>query len=439
MAITVSSSPILGPHFGDPDMTAAVSAEALTRHMLRFEAALARVEGDLGVVDAGLADTLATGIEGLEVDADLLSTLGQGTCAAGVPVPALVAAIRNRITGPEADVLHWGATSQDVIDTAHVLAYRDALGIIEGRLALVIDALAGQAQAHATLPMAGRTRGQVATPISFGLRIAQWAAPLIALENDLPGLRDRLLAIQFGGASGANSAVAPHGPAITQGLAQALDLRPTPQWHTNRTGPMALAHFCLDLGNALAKLGGDLILMGRSEIAEAKAGLGGGSSTMPQKSNPVQSEALITLSHLIGGHHATMASGAVQAEERDGATWPVEWLVMPQMLEATAASLRHALALAQTIAPNAEIMRKTLLSQDGIMAEAASFHLATSMPRAQAQALVKQAVQEGPDLTTALDRLVPDAGPWAEVLNPDAQVGAAACVVKDVLATRRKI
>ena len=143
--------------------------------------------------------------------------------------------------------------------------------------------------------MAARTRAQMATPITFGLRLAQWAQPLIELESEIEYLRANVLRVQFGGASGANTAVGPHGPGIAEALARELGLTPAAPWHTNRRGIALLAAWLGQLSSALAKIAGDLVLLSRSEVAEVALSSGGGSSTMPQKSNPVGPETILAL------------------------------------------------------------------------------------------------------------------------------------------------
>ena len=191
-----------------------------------------------------------------------------------------------------------------------------------------------------------------------------------------------------------------------------LGLHDSPAWHTDRSALGALAGWCAALTGALGKMAGDLVLMGRSESGEARAGAGGGSSTMPQKSNPVAAETALALARLVACLATPVHLAALHAEERDGAAWSLEWLVLPQIVVATAAALRHAQSLAETLAPDPDRMREVLEAGGGVaLAEAASFRLAAHMPRADAQALVKQAVAAlpatGETLAEALTRLGP--------------------------------
>lgn len=351
--------------------------------------------------------------------------LRAGTVSAGVPVPALVAALR-ATAGPEGSWLHWGATSQDIVDCANVLQWRDMLDLLAARIGALLNALEKASLAQAHQPMAGRTRSQVAVPISLGLRIAQWAQPLIGLEQDLPGLRARLLRVQFGGAAGSASAVGDKGAALSAALAADLGLADSPCWHTDRSAVVVLGGWLTAVTAALAKLARDLIVMGRSEIAELRAGSGGGSSTMPQKSNPVAAEAIVTLADFVALLQPGLARAAAPLEERDGAAWSLEWLCLPQMGMATAAALRHAQSLAVSLRPDPDRMASQLAEEGGAaLSEAASFALAAHMPREAAQELVKGALAQARAAKCSLveqlsqDPHVKDLEDWAVALDAD--------------------
>ncbi|MGZ9808876.1 lyase family protein [Pseudoroseicyclus sp. H15] len=405
---------LLGALFVEEEVAGLFSGGALSAAMVRVEAALAEAEGAVGAIPAEAGQAIASGLAGVTIDP---TRLAEGTAGAGVPVPALVKELRAALPAETAEYLHWGATSQDIVDTALVLQYRVALDILEARAARLTAALKAASETHAELVMAARTRSQVATPITFGLRCARWAQPVLAEAATLPALRARLT-VQFGGASGANTAVAPHGPAISAALAKRLGLPEGPAWHGDRGAIAALGQWAARLSSGLAKFAGDLILLGRT--GEAMAGQGGGSSTMPQKSNPVAAEAIVTLARLT----ATLAPALTQphAEERDGAAWALEWLTLPQMLADTGAALAHAITLAETLRPNPGALRAPL-TDGAALAEAASFALAHHMGRAAAQALVKQAASDDRPLIEALQALTDAPIDWS-ALTPEAVIPA---------------
>ncbi len=419
MPLNLQTSAIYGALFGDEDIAAALSDEAYVAAMIRFEAALARAEAAVGVIPTEAGDALAAAIDGVSVPP---ADLAAGAASAGVPVPALVAALRKGVAPDLGQWLHWGATSHDVVDAAQILMLKDCLGIMVPRIAAVIDGLQSLSETHAEIIMAGRTRSQVAAPTTFGLRCATWAKPFIARERELPQLRSSALVVQFGGAVGANTVVHPHGPAIIDVMAAELGLTPAPAWHVDRSNLTALSHWMVMLAQAAAKLAGDLMLMGRSEIAEARAGQGGGSSTMPNKANPVTAEAVLTLATMAQTAHAGLLASATQAEERHGPPWAAEWALLPQVALATGAALRHSQTLVETLSADPDAMRRHLEAQDGVMAEAASFALAAHMPRAEAQALVKKAIAMEPTLLEGLKAVSDAPVDWDAVLDPASAV-----------------
>lgn len=416
MPVSLFSSPLHSGLFADEDLVRLFGADSDVAHMVVFERALAIVQGRLRIVPAQHAETIAAVLSDTRIDP---LTLAAGTVSAGVPVPALIAALRKRIAGEAASWLHWGATSQDVVDTAMVLQARTAIGLLSARLEKLIDLLQRQSERHADQLLAGRTRSQVATPITLGYRIAQWAHPLIDAEAALPDLRRAVLKVQFGGASGINSAIAPDGTSVSLALAQELGLHDSPSWHVNRTPVLALSAWLQQLGAGLAKMAGDLILLGRSDIGEVGSGTGGGSSTMPQKANPVQAEAVLTLQQIVNVAQAGLAAAASPREERDGAFWAMEWHFLPQMLIATGAMLGHAEALAETLAPDPGALEATLTDNPEIMAEAASFLLAKAgLSRDEAKDLVASAAASPLPFAAALAKASPVEIDWTAELDP---------------------
>jgi 3-carboxy-cis,cis-muconate cycloisomerase len=432
--VTVSpfDSAIWGGLFAAPTALAPFSDAAEIAAMVEVERALARAQGRCGVIPADAAAAIDRGLRAATVAPEALAA---GTAAAGVPVPALVTALRAHLPPEAGHWLHWGATSQDIADSGLALRLGRALADFAAELDGLIGALAAASARWADLPMAGRTRSQIAAPTTFGHRVARWAQPLLALQVELEALRPRVARVQFGGAVGINAAVAPHGPAVIAALAEELDLAPSPPWHTDRSGLAALVGWCAQLAASLGKMAGDLILMGRTEIAEAGAGAGGGSSTMPQKANPVAAETILALARLAACLAAPMHLAALQQEERDGAAWSLEWLVLPQGVAAAGACLRLAAGLVASLRPDAARMAAGLAAGGGVaMAEAVSFRLAASLPRPEAETLVKAAAQAAAagseSFAEALDRLAPAAADWREALDPAASTAAARMAVR---------
>jgi 3-carboxy-cis,cis-muconate cycloisomerase len=244
--------------------------------------------------------------------------------------------------------------------------------------------------------MAGRTRTQIAVPPTLGLRIAGWMLPMVRCRDRLDELRPRLMVVQMGGAVGNLSALGADGIAVMDGLAAELNLTtPAKPWHTERDGIVELGNWLAMVAGLCGRMGADLLISGRSEIAEMRAGEGGGSSTMPHKANPVGAEALVTLARQAAGQAAQLQSALIHAEDRDGPAWVTEWLTLPPLLVATGAALGIASDLANSLAPDAAAMRLNMESGGGaIHAEALAFALAAQMPLAEAQGIVKEAARQ---------------------------------------------
>ncbi|MFT3973932.1 MAG: lyase family protein [Amaricoccus sp.] len=412
--------------YGDAEVAALFASEAEVRAMLRVEGALASVEAALGIIpdEAGRAIAAAAGTVIIPP-----ASLAAGFASAGVPVSALVKEFRAQLAPEVGQWVHWGATSQDVVDTGLVLRLRPLLDLLDARLDALTRALARAAASHRDTVLPARTRFQVATPTTLGAKLAVWTAPLVRHRVRLAELRPRLLRVSLAGASGTNAALQGKGEAVVAGLADALDLGASPvPWHAARDTMLELGSWFALVTGSLGKIGMDLILLGQSEIGEVTAGSGGGSSTMPHKANPVVPEALVALARVTAGNLGTLAQAMVHAEERDGTALGLEWFTLPQMAVAAGAALRHGLALAETLKPHPDRIARTFAGDRGMMmAEAAVFALAGEMPRPEAQALVTAAVKAaGRDgtLAAALAAAAPGRD-WPALLDPAHGVGDA--------------
>ena len=423
------------PIFGDAELKERFSDAAMTRAMLNVEAALAEAQAGLGIIPKNHADDISKTAAELDVDSHALA---EGVRSSGVPVPALVAALKKAVGRPASDYVHFGLTSQDVVDTATVLCLRAALDDLAVSLSDLIDALAAQSNAHGETVMLARTRGQLATPTAAGLRIAQWAHPLIELENELAEIRASALRVQVGGASGNQTALGPQSAAVSAAMASALGLADTPSWHTNRSGLHRFAGWLNRIASACGKIGTDIALSSRGEVAEMRAGGGGGSSTMPHKSNPVTAEALEALTLAAQAYFAGFASSAVHREERDGAAWSVEWLFLPQLVIVTGAALKNAIRLAESLQVNAAVAAQRIKDTPAVMAEAAVFALAQEVGRSRAVEEVKAAITEGGALEEALRARGFNNIDWASVLDPAAAINPSQAEARHVFGLRAK-
>ncbi|CTQ55490.1 3-carboxy-cis,cis-muconate cycloisomerase [Roseibium album] len=435
MPVSLFSSAIYSGLFADDQLVDLLDDASDIAAMVAFERALAKVQGELGVIPAEAAQRVAQKLDQVTVDP---VSLKSGTQSAGIPVPALVSELRNHVGDEDGQWIHWGATSQDVMDTAQVLQTKACLDILEARLRNLVDRLEAQSNAFSKVIMAGRTRSQISTPITLGYRIAQWAHPLIDAEAALSALKKTALIVQFGGASGINGAIAPNGSSVSSKLAEELGLQDSPSWHSNRSSVLSLAAWLQQICAALAKMAGDLVLMGRTDIAEVSAGIGGGSSTMPQKANPVQAETILVLNQIAINAQTGLATAASPVEERDGAKWPLEWMFLPQMLIATGVALRHAQVLADSIQPNPENLKATLAANPEIMAEAASFILAKNgIARTQTKELVAKAAASDRPFADALGDLSTLEIDWQAALDLQEAVDPSRAMSARIFARRQ--
>jgi 3-carboxy-cis,cis-muconate cycloisomerase len=432
MAVSPADSAIYGALLSDDAAAALFTDAAEIRAMLNAEIALARAQAACGVIPPAAADAIAAALADAVIDP---ASLAAGTASAGVPVGPLVAAARKAVGGEAASHVHFGATSQDIIDSALVLRLRDALALIGGRIDALAETLAAKADEHRATVMAARTRWQQATPTTLGLKIAGWAAALADHRARLAEMRPRLLCVQLGGASGTLAAMGTDGPAVMEAVAQALGLAsPALPWHTARERLAECASFLSLLTGTLGKMGRDITLLSQNEVAEARGGGAGGSSTMPHKANPVAAEMLVALARQNATLLPLMHHALVAEHERSGEAWTTEWQALPQMVVGAAAALRHAQAIADTLAADPIAMRANIEAADGmLLAEAASFALARHMKREDAQALVteacREAAAEGLHLRDELRKRTDAPVDWEAVFDPAHYIGAADALI----------
>ena len=415
-------------------MRAVFSDRARIQRMLDFEAALAQSEAAVGVIPKDAADAIAACCDAGRFDAESLAAAARSAGNLAIP---LVAALTRTVAAADPvarGYVHWGATSQDVIDTALVLQLRDALALIDADVERLAAALAVQARRHATTVLVGRTWLQHAIPVTLGVKLAGFVSALDRHRMRLSEARIRALVLQFGGAVGTLASLGDHGIAVSEALAVRLAL-PLPDlpWHTQRDRVCEIATVLGLLAATLGKLARDLALLAQTEVAEVfePAAPGrGGSSTMPHKRNPVGASVAIAAALRIPGLVATMLGAAAQEHERGLGNWPAEWETLPEIALLVAGALAAMVDVAPGLDVDAERMRANLgLTQGQIFAEAVQMALAPALGRDCAHALVADACRRAakerahlrevlravPEVAsaldaTALDRLFDPAG-----------------------------
>ncbi|MDX8513003.1 3-carboxy-cis,cis-muconate cycloisomerase [Mesorhizobium captivum] len=345
MTVSPFDHPLLSGLLGDEEAARHFSLEADIAAMLSFERALAEAEAECGLITHDAADAIVKVLASFRPDT---AKLHAGVATDGVVVPELVRQIRAAVGGQYGEFVHFGATSQDVIDTSLVLRLRAAIDHIGLLLSENIVRLANLEEEFGGRPLMAVTRMQPAIPVTVGDRIASWRAPLERHQQRLKEQSGRLLVVQFGGAAGTLDKLGDKGAAVRAALAAKLGLGDAPQWHSQRDALAEFASWLSLVTGSLGKFGQDIALMALTGAGIKLAGCGG-SSAMPHKQNPVKAEALVALARFNATQLAGMHQAQVHEQERSGAAWTLEWLLLPQMVVATAAALTFAAELAGQI------------------------------------------------------------------------------------------
>ena len=439
------SSGIFGGVFADAAVAELASDRAYVRALLEVEVALAHAQAELGLIPAPAALAIERGAAALDVD---IAALEAGVRRDGVPVVALVQELRQALAPDVRPFVHSGATTQDIVDTAAVLVAQRVLAHLELGLGRLARRLGQLAEAHRNSVMAARTHSQQALPTSFGLKVAGWALPLARHRERLEQLRPRLAVLQLGGAAGTLLAFGPRAIELEQRLAQRLGLGvPELPWHTQRDAIAELGAWLALLTGSLGKLAQDVILLCQSEVAElseAAYGERGGSSSMPQKNNPMRSEQILAAARVVAAQASALMHALVQEHERGTHGWQVEWLCVAPMTLLTSGALASALELVEQLVVHPARMRDNLLREHGlVLAEPALLALAGQLERAEALALVRAAAgraqAEGRFLIDVLREAALSKHPalhvdWDELARPELHLGQSSVLLDRALA-----
>jgi 3-carboxy-cis,cis-muconate cycloisomerase len=396
--------------FSTPAMDELFSPRATIAYMLHVERALARALARAEVVPADAADAIAAQCNPELYDVDAIFA---EAAAAGTLVIPLVRMLTERVDAHARGYVHWGATSQDIADTAMVLQIHEGLELLANDLQGVADGAATLAERHRRTLMAGRTLLQHAAPITFGLKAARWLAltvrQLRALDALRP-LRTRGLPLQFGGAVGTLASLGESGPAVEFALAGEVALSGADlPWHAERDRLATVGATLGVLAGAMSKIANDVVLLSQTEVGELSEGASpgkGGSSAMPQKRNPVDAMSALAASRLAIAMVPTLMSGLEQEHERSAGAWQAEWVAVPHIFRHTAGAVAHARQLLEGLEVHEDRMRKNLdLAGGTLMAESLSVALAAKLGRVDAQSVVnaasERALREGITLQRA--------------------------------------
>ncbi len=430
--------------FASPELSRLFSPPLAIQRMLDVEAALARAEAAAGIIPRDAAAAIGAQCQAVFYDVDALYRDAMGAASPAVPLVRLLTA---RIGGDAARFVHWGATSQDIIDTAMVLQIRDALGLLGARLLQIGGACAALAERYRRTPMAGRTLLQQAVPITFGLKAARWLGLVTRSVERLRALRPDILVVQLGGAAGTLASLGSKGLRVMELLAEELRLGiPALPWHAERDRIAALGGVLGIVAGVMGKIATDVALLSQTEVGEVvpAPGRGGRSSAMPHKRNPVDAAAALAACRLALAAMPVVFYGMLQEHERAAGGWQAEWRAVPDLFRFAGGSADAvARALGGLVADERRMSANLVLGGGQIMAEALTMALADRVGRDAAYRLVEAACERAAgagrelrDVAEADEQIraaLPD-GAIARALDPAGYVGSADAFIDRVLA-----
>jgi len=444
MPASVIDSPVFGNMFGTPAMREVWSDENRTRKYLEIEAALARVQARLGIIPQKAADEIVRNCRLEKID---MAKLAARTQAVGYPVLPLVSQIVANCADGLGEWCHWGATTQDITDTATVLQIREGLAIVESELARLSRSLAALARKHRDTPMVGRSNLQQAVPVTFGYKVAAILAGVERHRERLRQLKPRVLMGEFAGASGTLASLEKGALETQEGLMRELGLAQPPiAWHTMRDTIAEVGGFLGLVTGTLGKIAMDVKLLMQTEVAEVYEPFAhgrGSSSTMPQKRNPISCLYIHACAGVVRQHVAALLDATVADHERSTGPWEIEWIVLPEAFVLAAGALHQTNFIMAALEVDAKRMRANLdLTHGLVVSEAVMMGLAPYLGREKAHDLVydlcRDAIREErplldllagtPEITRHVDRKK-----LAELCDPANYLGLSGVMVDRVL------
>ncbi|RSM19715.1 hypothetical protein CDV31_001346 [Fusarium ambrosium] len=405
-AATVFDSTLFGNTFGTEEIRECFSERSYVSKLIEAECALARAEEDEGVIPQGTASVIQKHSHVSKIDWPLLAQKAE---IVGYPILGLVEQMASWVPHQEAGYIHWGATTQDIMDLASQLQIKEGLVIIERLLNETITILESMTSKYRNTSMAGRTHLQHALPITFGYKCGVWLAGLRRHAERLQQIKERCLLVQFGGAAGtlASLGTSDSGIRVRKRLAVILGLRdPVITWHVARDTIAEVVNFLALVGGSLGKIALDLIMMSSNElneVAEPFVPHRGASSTMPQKRNPISSEIILAQSKILRAQAGLVLDAMVSDFERASGPWHLEWAALPVAFISAVGSLHQANFALSGLQVNQDAMKANLESTRGlIVAEAVMMKLAVYVGRQEAHEIVYGACVSALDKNTSL-------------------------------------
>ena len=448
MPASIIDSSIFGNIFGTEAMRRVWSDENRTAKYLEIESALARVQGRLGIIPQKAADEI---VRNCRIDNIDMDKLRQQTERIGYPILGVVQQLVEKCAGGLGEWCHWGATTQDITDTATVLQIREALAIIEQDLATISASMADIAKKHRDTPMIGRSNLQQAVPVTFGYKMAGLLSAIERHRERLSQLRPRVLTGEFAGAAGTLASLEKGALETQEGLMRELGLaQPLIAWHTIRDNIAETGGFLGLVCGTLGKLSMDVKLMMQTEVGEVYEPFAhgrGSSSTMPQKRNPISSCYIHACASVVRQHSAALLDAMIADHERSTGPWEIEWIVLPEAFVLTAGALNQSKFVLAGLEVDAKRMRDNLDLTNGlVVSEAVMMGLAPYLGREHAHDLVydlcRDAIKQDKPL---VDLLASNAeitkhvnrNKLAEFCDPSNYLGLSGVMVDRVLAARK--
>jgi 3-carboxy-cis,cis-muconate cycloisomerase len=389
-------------------MLAATSERAWVAAMLQFEAALAAAAASLGLIPREAVEAISARCGVDEYD---IAQLGRDARRYANPAAPLVDALRSKVDKEAGQFVHLGATSQDVIDTAMMLIAQKALGLVLESLDRAAAGAARMADEHRSTLMVARTLMQQALPASFGLKAAGWLTSIDEVRASVEHVRYSRIALQFGGAAGTLASLGDRGLELRSRLAQTIGLPDTAvPWHTSRAR-------VVEIGNALGVASGvagkvalDILLMSQTEVGEVSEGAAegkGGSSTLPQKRNSVQSVSILAAVRSVNAQVALLQSAMVQEQERAAGAWQAEWPALSEVFRLAAGAIDRMADLLLSLEVDTARMRRNLDASGGlVMAESVVAALSRKMDAVKARQLVQRLIKTSGSTGKTFDQLL---------------------------------
>lgn len=421
--------------FVPDELQDAVSDRAWLQGMLDAERALANAGAATGLVTADAAARIGAACRAELYDPRELAQEGR---AVGNPAEPLVRALREAVGDTAADWVHYGATSQDIVDTAAMLVSRRAVVLVLAELDRLADACADLARTHRSTPIAARTLLQQAVPTTFGLKAAGWLIAMLEARRLLVVVRDERLAAQLGGAAGTLAPLGDRALDVVRHYAEELELvEPVVPWHANRIRVAELAAALDIAAGAAAKIGRDIVLLAQTEVGEVSEGAGGGSSTMPQKRNPVRATLAVACARLAHAHAGVLLAELDHEHERAVGGWHAEWEALSGALAFAGGAVTAAADAVSGLVVDSGRMRVNLEAGAGlVVAERISFALSDRLGRPRAHEVVAEAAR-APSFREALladERVALSDAEVDELLDPAGYLGSAEALVDRALA-----